>query len=369
MEVIEIKGKRLLEKLAKKTGKTVEEIEELYEQLKSQMMGQPEKVVYNALISKLRREVVPSPMRRQTQSRIATLIGFKVGDCGLMDWADILRRKAERVKNELGFDYALQQGLINEEGQPVDTRAFVFGRSNPHYGEPIPENASWCSRRIYLLAKEAEDDKFRLAHLQTEDTRLAKAWGDLPFYTWVTFPAIVRVKDEHSFMLRGSTAKSTRTLFKQVKHDEDIYKVYSSYFKPRLTPIKHVEKHYEALKDAWDRWIVVYGMVEYLGYEREWGRMGNLVDPEYGLESEAAVRFRIPANSTIKIDFGVYSEVYVFGKTRRSKYRDPETGELVPGDVIIDAWGIMPNPEVKTEPEMEVEIEEDIEGFIPLEEE
>ena len=44
--------------------------------------------------------------------------------------------------------------------------------------------------------------------------------------------------------------------------------------------------------------------------------------------------------STVSLDFGELSEIYVFGKCARSMFRDRETGKLEDGDVVIDAFGI-----------------------------
>ena len=360
-------NKSRIEKIAKRTGKSIEEVEELFKQLKEQMKGKPERLIYNALVAQLRKRPA-APIERK-RARIGQFIGFLIGDCGLRDIAEEMRQRAERVIDRYGFDRAKELGLVNEDGQVLDTRKTVFGRTNPNYGKPIPEDMHIRSHRLYLLAKEADGDKFELCHLQTNDNRLALAWCNLPFYTWVQFPALVQSHDTTGYRLTGSVAKETMTVFKEVKYNEDPFRIYEEFFKPQLTPIDKVEKYHEATKDAWDRWICVYGVVGYIAPEREtlFGIPGVLLDPDLGFEPEYQVRFFVPDH--LKINFGQYSEVYVFGRTRRSKYRDPETGELVEGDVVIDAFGLMRHPEYSTEfEEPEEEQEESIQGFLPLEE-
>ncbi|RLC81837.1 MAG: hypothetical protein DRI61_03280 [Chloroflexi bacterium] len=354
-----------LERIASTAGYKLEDVKKLYEELKAKMKGKSERIILNAVIAKLRKR--PTLPSRQ-KAEIKHFIGFLIGDCGLRDRAEEMRSRAERAVSRYGLDYAIEKGLVNEKGQVLDTREMVYGRANPNYRKPIPENLHLRSHRLYLLVKEAEGKKFELAHLQTDNNALALAWCQLPFYKWVTFPALVQEHSSIGYRLTGSTAKETRTIFREVKYDADPFEVYEKFFKPQLTPIGKVEQYHEAVKDAWDRWIICYGIVGYLGLEREtlFGIPALLLDPEYGVEAEHQVRFFIPEH--LKINFGEYSEVYVFGRTRRSRYRDPETGNLVDGDVVIDAWGIYPNPKYTVEPsKAEIEEEEGIEGFIPLE--
>ena len=308
------------------------------------------------------------PVIERKRAQIGYFIGFLIGDVGMRDIAQEMRDRAERTIDRYGFDYAKEKGLVNDAGEVLDTRPYVFGRKNPNFGKPLPESKHIRSHRLYLICKEAKSDRWELAHLQTNDNRLALAWCDLPFYKWVSFPALIQSHDSTGYQLTGSTAKETMTVFREVKQDIDTWEVYEKVMKPQLTPIKDVEKYHEAVKDAWDRWIVVYGIVGYLGLEREtaFGIPGRLLDTEMGYDVEYQVRFFVPEH--LKINFGRYSETYLFGRTRRAKYRDPETGNLEDADVVIDAWGFYPNPKYTVEPEALEEYleEEEISGFIPL---
>lgn len=61
----------------------------------------------------------------------------------------------------------------------------------------------------------------------------------------------------------------------------------------------------------------------------------------------------------------------MLGRTRRIKYRDSETGELKGADVAIDAYGIMPNPELlisKGDAKKVLGEEKEVKGFVRLEE-
>ena len=72
--------------------------------------------------------------------------------------------------------------------------------------------------------------------------------------------------------------------------------------------------------------------------------------------------------SILSIDFGEGSEIIIFGKTKVSKYRDRDSGELVEGDVIVDVHGIYPIPGLSTSREASIpetlEDETEIEGWL-----
>jgi hypothetical protein len=364
-------GKKL-ESIAKAQGLEIEEVRQLWNKLRAQMKDAPERIVYNRLLSQIARE---SAISEGAQAKLGYFIGFLVGDPGMRDQAEEMRDRAERVIDQYGFDYAKEKGFVNEAGEVLDTRTVVFGRKNPNFGQPISEGMHIRSHRLYLICREVNSEKYELAHLQTNDNRLALAWCKLPFYTWVKFPALIQEHDTTGYRLTGTTSRNALfksedgkpLYFQRVDEKRDTYEVYEEVFKPQITPIKDVEKYHEAVKDAWDRWVVTYGIVSYLGLDREtfFGMPGRLIDVDMGYDPEYQVRFYVPHH--LKIDFGLYSEAYLFGRTRRAKYRDPESGELVDADVVIDAWGFYPNPKYKTETTHEELLEEEeIEGFIPF---
>lgn len=354
-----------LKAIAKSREMKLTEIQQVWATAKERMPKAPDRLVLNAVMTQLRERPAFATTKR---AFIGHFIGFMVGDVGLRDKAEEMRDKAERTIDRYGFDVALEKGLVNAAGEVLDSRPKVFGRKNPRYGQVLGVRAKIRSHRLYFLCKQARDKKWELAHLQTNDNGLALAWCNLPYYRWVTFPALVQAHDSTGYRLTGSTAKGTLTVFKAVKEERDPYNVYEEVFKPQITPIRKVESYHEAVKEAWDRWIVCYGVIGQLGLEREtmFGIPGRLLDTDIGYEAEGQVRFYIPEH--IKINCGVYSEAYIFGRTRRSKYRDRETGKLVDADVVIDVWGMFPNPKLTMEPTVDEYIEEEqIEGFIPLE--
>jgi len=132
----------------------------------------------------------------------------------------------------------------------------------------------------------------------------------------------------------------------------------------QITDIASVPEHYEAYKDAWDRKIFLKGMIGWQNLERTdyFGRRSALlVDP---LNPDVSVRMEIPAH--VSITWGEGSEVIVLGKTRQSMYRDPETQNLEPGDIVVSVFGIFPIPGMTTDLEStpEVTSDEEIDGWL-----
>jgi hypothetical protein len=92
-------------------------------------------------------------------------------------------------------------------------------------------------------------------------------------------------------------------------------------------------------KMPFDHYVVVKGIVTYVNSDRPdaLGRITvGLMNPD---NEEELVRIRVDP-STVSLDFGELSEIYVFGKCARSMFRDRETEKLEDGDVVVDAFGI-----------------------------
>jgi len=173
--------------------------------------------------------------------------------------------------------------------------------------------------------------------------------------------AIVREEIAEDIKLGSSSAEESMSVFKALKEDWDIRKIIDDTLskhevefndeavtiEDQWTPIKDVEKHHEAFKDAWDRRIFVKGVVAWINTDRPtpFGAVWmGLMNPD---NEDELVRVLIPEQ--ISVDFGELSEVYVFGKTKRSKYKNQEAAENAPdsekyldGDVVVNATGIYP---------------------------
>jgi len=364
-----------LAKLAKERNLELERLREEYALIRSDlekrgMKGDLDAIAKNMLMVKYREY---KTLKRKRKYPLENFVGFKIGDIGLTDDAQRMREWARYVVDRYGLEYAKQQGLVEEREDEIvvlDTRKTIFGRENKNYGKPLPPDLKLRRRDLIFLAKKADDEEFMFTRIQTKDNKLAVAWGDVPFHVPVSFTAAVQTADASGYLLSSSSAKATMTVFREIKEKWDVYKIFKKWADENLTPIRDALKFHEATKDAWDRWILLKGIVASINFENETyrGIPATLVDTETGYSAEDSILFYIPDH--LKVNFGVYSEIYLLGKTRGIQEVDEETGAKFTVDVTVDAWGFFPVPGKSTEPQeslLEEEGEEEIKGFIPAE--
>lgn len=310
--------------------------------------------------------------------KLGNLVGFMIGDLGMVDDANRMREWAKYCVGNRGLEYAKDHQLVVEmtgEIRYLDTRKKLFGRPNKGFNQPLKPTLKLRRRNLIFLAKQADEENFVYARLQTNSNKLAIAWSQVPMHVPVAFPASIQSKDTSGYMLSSSSAKDTMTIFRQIKEDWDIYKEFVKALEPDLTPINKVEQYHEATKDAWDRWIVIRGVVASIAFDNQTyrGIPCTLVDAEAGYDADESVTFYIPEH--LKITFGLHSEIYLIGRTRAIKdtIDDPDNegkSKKITIAVVIDAWGFMPVPGRTTQPKSNLlEVEEDeevIEGFIKI---
>ena len=280
------------------------------------------------------------------KGNIQTLYGFIVGDMGLFDKAEMMRNKVKRFIDKEGVQAAIEQQLIDGDNQILDQRQLIYGRENTGYLQPLLPNLHLRSRTLLMIARKNSDKLFKLGTIHTEDNKLAVGWEKVKFYTPCQVPVNLKEDIDREFKANSSSAEETTSIFKALKEDWDIDKILMETIKKEITPIEKVEVLHNSTKDAWDRRIIIRGAVAWISIDRPtpFGSIWmQVMDPD---NEENTVRCMIPQH--LSIDFGEGSEIIVFGKTRVSKYKDQESGELVEGDVIIDVHGIYPIPGLST---------------------
>ena len=343
------------------------------ELIKNKFKGDADFVAVNKVMNKHRKFKVS---RKTQASPLKTFVGFKIGDLGMQDWAERIREKAKRVVQTDGAEAAEELGLVKITEKQVlilDTREKVFGRPNDNHGEPLDPKLKLRTHDMFMLVKDASNGEFEFARLQTNDNKLAMAWNSLPFHIAVSFPALVKEHTKGYYLLSATTAKDNPTVFKQVEVDWTPYDEFVKWADPILKPIIEIPKYHQAVKSSWDRWVVVKGIVDYIGFENEtrFGQTpGLLVDEYNGTEVDYQVRFYVPEH--IKVDFGQYSCVYILGRTRSWTAVDPESNQRYTVDTVVDAWGftgvkgkVIPKDSSLLE-DLDEEEEEVVQGFIAL---
>jgi len=367
LEVISPKERVRLEALIKQNDLDIEEVMKTFEgaiakikdttgMTKDMLDRIGVSAVYNEERRKKKRLEKP---KRETN--IVSIYGFLAGDAGIFDKADTIRKTAKSFIDRNGLEAAKEAQLIDGDNKILDQRAEIFGKTNPNYLKPLPENFHDRNRTLYGFFKNNGEKVFKFTTLQTADNKLARAWDQVHFHEPCQTVGILKEENEETMRLNSSQAEGTETIFRALKEDWPIEDIVKDYCAKNETPIKDVEKVHEETKKEWNRIVWIRGIVAWVNTDRPtpWGAVWMcLMDPE---NEEQSVNVLIPQH--LSVDFGELSELIVFGKTRRNKNRDRDTGKTVEGDVIIDLYGYLPLLKAPKVQETETE-EENIEGWL-----
>ena len=363
-----------LQDLAARNKVPVEEVMERFKEAKKTISN--DRLAVTSVMNSYRRE--KSFQLVGKKGNIQVLYGFIVGDLGLFDRAEMIRNQVKSYIRKEGIEAAREAQLIDGDNRILDQRAQIYGRENPNYLEVLPPELHLRSRTLLMIARKNGDKTFKLGSIHTEDNRLARAWDKVKFYTPCQVPINLKEEIEDrktkegkvvifgDFKANSSSAQETTSIFKAVKEDWDVDKILMETVEKQITPIEKIEEVHNATKDVWDRRIIIRGAVTWVSIDRPtpFGSIWmQVMDPD---NEENVVRCMIPEH--LSIDFGEGSEIIIFGKTKVSKYRDRDSGELVEGDIIVDVHGIYPIPGLSTSREASIpetlEDETEIEGWI-----
>jgi len=363
-----------LQDLAARNKVPVEEVMERFKEAKKTISN--DRLAVTSVMNSYRRE--KSFQLVGKKGNIQVLYGFIVGDLGLFDRAEMIRNQVKSYIRKEGIEAAREAQLIDGDNRILDQRAQIYGRENPNYLEVLPPELHLRSRTLLMIARKNGDKTFKLGSIHTEDNRLARAWDKVKFYTPCQVPINLKEEIEDrktkegkvvifgDFKANSSSAQETTSIFKAIKEDWDVDKILMETVEKQITPIEKIEEVHNATKDVWDRRIIIRGAVTWVSIDRPtpFGSIWmQVMDPD---NEENVVRCMIPEH--LSIDFGEGSEIIIFGKTKVSKYRDRDSGELVEGDVIVDVHGIYPIPGLSTSREASIpetlEDETEIEGWI-----
>ena len=315
----------------------------------------------------------------EPKAKAVGLVGFVIGDSGLWDKIKQMRDKITKYVEKNGLEAAVQANLINGDNQVLDQREKLFGKENINYLEPIEKTVNGKvikvvdkTRTLHLIARLNGSKEYKYGTIQTNDPSLAVGWGKVKkFIPCQTF-GIIKEDPEgvNGFKLNSSQAEDTTSIFKAIKDEMDVDKIFMDTISKDIEKVSEVEKFHEAYKDVYGATIFVKGIVAWINRDRP-SPFGSI---KMGLMDEDTgdiVVVSIPEQVTA--DFGEQSVVVVLGRTDRQDLRDiDENGKTTwtkdAGDVAINAVGIYPvkglvTPTDLNRPEV-LEDEREIEGWV-----
>jgi len=299
--------------------------------------------------------------KKQLRSPATGFEGFIIGMGDCVDIVAKQKRDAlEKYKNDP--QQAILQGIVDEQGIPLDTRKeWAGGRRNSSYGKPLPEhNYLRNIIGIAINSKNVND----IPKVFTMNLSGDKAKDEnLPIFQPVRFMAIDKTPKENtsSYVLNPSSF-TTFNVDNELKipEFETLLKITNVFVE-----IKDLAEYHLLTKDNFNRFVITEGSVSSLRLEPTsiGSRIMNIEDETLALEDIEAnngITCWIP--SRINIDFAEGSKVLVVGRTSQGKKRD-DMGNLTDelSNVTINTFGIYAIPKYKIElPEVEEITEENI---------
>lgn len=148
MSEISLKTKEILNKWATKLKVDITKVEAIYNQ--HLLKVQDEKKARLLTIGSLQEEY------GSIASNAPFYYIYVLEDSGVVDIFELMRQKAINMLNDPArHDQALSEGLITEDGTPLDYRKMVFGKLNDQKGMPLVGSSK--QRTILALASSKED--------------------------------------------------------------------------------------------------------------------------------------------------------------------------------------------------------------------
>lgn len=324
--------KTYLKKWAKQTGKTMDELEELYEQAKERMerLGiTDERAIRLAFRRKLRGAVFGKGKARRTPKEF---FGFVYGASRLIDWDEIRRNKALRRFNE-DPENAILEGVVDESGNPLDNREYIyrFGEKvdNPNFRKPLVGHA--YDRKVYGIAKMESDDEPRVFRLNLKGKTAKEFKGWKPFVP-VRFLALLYNDPSDGWY---ELYPSSLTKFAEDKKEKIDFEKWIR-TAGHVYKLDKLDQAYDNTKDAKDNWAFLEADLDYINPnidEDRKVRTVNIADDLVGLQT---YRVRLPED--FPINFSEFSRVIVMGQIQKFMRRDQTEG------VAIEGYGIFPLP-------------------------
>jgi hypothetical protein len=340
-----INKEEYLKKWSEKLSIPVEHINEEFSNLL-----EDEKTVHSSLSEEdqIQRALQRLSLTYKKQLR-SPAIGFEGILIGVGDCIDMVAKQRRTAIESYKLDPqgAITQGIVNEEGEPLDTRQiWASGKVNSGYGKPLPEHN--YSRVVYGVAikSNSKGEKPKPFVLTINGNNALKE--DMPLFQPVRFMAIEKTfvdNSTDSYIMNASTFTKfvvDKTL--QLPKVEDIISMVYS-----IVPLNKLNQYHESQKDNYNRLVITEGDVSSLNLEpTAFGSRVMIIEDTSNMEDLESKGTTCWLPLRFNIDFSEGSKVLVVGRTAQGKKKNSEgmiTDE--PGDVTINTFGVYALPEYK----------------------
>jgi len=325
-----MKDEKTLEKFSEKSGIPIEEIKERYEAYYKEF-GNKRKALL-----KLKGEI-----QRENGSLKSTAImfkGFIFGDTDVIDFVDLMRKKALAMYNNPETrHYAVDVlKIVTRDGMPLDTRETVNFQPNDNYMQELKGHS--FSRTMYGVAgigRKMKDPKFFQLNFSNE-----VAERDVPFEFY------------KMYLFRGTMGKTDKDMYKinakgvtNFKETEDIpleekiklieesgYKIWKASEIPKAFALNVDEKRDDRTDQSVS--LLIRGIAAEIDYtvNEQHNRRILLNDQDMW---EGSYTCWVPEH--LPLEFGEDSEIILVGKLSKRKFNNKE-------QYSVNCEGLIPLP-------------------------
>lgn len=330
-------------KYAKKLGKSPSELEkqlsEAYKFLSNTVKDKSESTLWRMAYSRWF-----GTLRRETGSVFSpapTWTGFIIGETGLMDFIEIMKRKAEYLYNDPNRrEKALADMLVDRNGTPLDPREKInYGRDeNPNFGRPFPEDEHSYYRALYGVASKGtellEDDLQFFRYNINDDNAVNVTY---PVRTLAQFRANARRRPKYGF-LDLNAISNKEVMMSPVKGDipDVIERLEITTWKPYS--MDDLDTVYGMYKDDKSVPVLLFANVATINPEvnTKTGNRTLWVDDIEGDFDKPGIALFLPGN--IPIEFGLDSKVLFVGRVDK-------IGGAEDARIVFQAFGYYAPPD------------------------
>jgi len=311
----------ILATYAKKFNKTIEELEQLYNEESSKCTiteeGKKRRLVLTKITNRLKREAGITSATKE-------YIGIALGITDLVDQIEVLRRIAEK-EDSLDHEKAVREGYVDEEHVPLDRRERIMGMENPNKGLPL-QGHDYRRTVIGLCTPvESNEEDWKLFSLRYYGKNAENL--NVPLNKFCTFRAIPKSEEGKSRVLNAS---EIATRFIECNIDRDVSEILRKL--DLVVSLDKVDDWYQMYQEASTPkpFLIIEGGV----YRKRPSTRSNrttliLSEIEY---PDILIRCSVP--EYIPLNFGEDSRVIVIGKPRMWK-----------NALWINAVGVYPLPD------------------------
>lgn len=321
-------NKAFFEKWSKVSGKSIKELQKIMEQasedvekLYTDKSGPEKERLTKALFGKTIRRLSFS------KSKAENFFGFILGCDRKRDIAEGMRRKA-LAAYRADPTQAQLEGLVDENGVPLDPREKMGNRDNPNFHKPLIQHI-WV-RGVFGVAKK-EGTKQPMLFKMTLWRGAANHFQYKPFIP-LEFKAIMKNMQKGFYELNPSKLTKFQATRRTIDFEKWIRDAQG------IKPLNELKAFGEAHRKDYDAYIFTEGDVDLINSQvnpNTESRSIVLSDADKGMIE--TVRVWIPAD--FPIGFSELSRVIVLGRVRLWKRENEDTER-----VSMNGYSIFPLP-------------------------